>query len=71
MDKQLKWILTIGTVCILIASSFLILLTLDLEDKEEPTPLESIIIDDTISPSNVTQGLFLEVKRIHKKGPTS
>ncbi|MEE8565913.1 MAG: hypothetical protein V3S79_05970 [Candidatus Thermoplasmatota archaeon] len=56
-------------ICIIIISTyFLIYYNYPEEQKKPEFTDESNIIDYKISPDNVTQGIFLEVKRIHKKG---
>jgi len=37
------------------------------EDQDGKVIEENVTVDNTISPENTTQGVFLEVKRIHKK----
>ena len=55
-------------ICIIIISTyFLIYYNYPEEQKKPEFTDESNIIDYKISPDNVTQGIFLEVKRIHKK----
>lgn len=69
MKRVSKLLISLLIVCIIIVSIYFIIYYNYNQSKENPElSEESKIIDDTISPYNFTQGVFLEVKRIHKKG---
>jgi hypothetical protein len=64
-----KTITIVIIISIILISSYLTLVfTYQKEENKPEITNEDNIINDKISPDNTTQGIFLEVKRIHKKG---
>jgi hypothetical protein len=53
---------------IIIVAYLLLFYNYSVEEGDSEIIQELGIIDETISPINITQGIFLEVNRIHKKG---
>jgi len=69
MIKSLRFPIMVFVVCLLIGSVYLIIYYSNNQNEDDSEIIEELkIIDNNISPENFTQGVFLEVKRIHKKG---
>ncbi len=70
MNKLYKSLIIIfsGFVIIIISSYFLFFYNMPINEDESGMKDDINPIIGTISPDNTTQGIFVEVKRIHKKG---
>lgn len=67
MNKTVILITSVFVICILVGSVYVLIFYKEPVD-EEKTIEKTKTVDNTISPDNTTQGVFLEIKRIHKKG---
>ena len=67
MNKTVTLIISVFVICILVGSVYVLIFYKEPVD-EEKTIEKTKTVDNTISPDNTTQGVFLEIKRIHKKG---
>jgi len=70
MNKLVICVISVFILCLLIGNIYFLFFYKEPveEDEEEKVIEETVTVDNTISPENTTQGVFLEIKRIHKKG---
>jgi alpha-acetolactate decarboxylase len=67
MKRSAMWVISVFVVCLLVGSAYFLIFYKESADKERVID-KTVTVNNTISPENTTQGVFLEVKRIHKKG---
>ncbi|MCJ7571674.1 MAG: hypothetical protein MUO82_07335, partial [Candidatus Thermoplasmatota archaeon] len=69
MNRFVMWVISVFILCLLVGSVyFLIFYKKSVDEDKVIYNDKTVTVDNTISPENTTQGVFLEVNRIHKKG---